>query len=140
MYDAILFPTDGSAGAAAARDHAVDLARDQGATLHVLHVVEVRAPGASLHDVVAEQMTERGETVVATAAEVARDCGVTVETAVREGDPARTIVDYALDADVDVVVMPTHGRPELTKTILGSVTDKVIRSGDVPVLVVKLAD
>lgn len=140
MYDAILFPTDGSPGSEQARDHALDLAEDQDATLHVLHVVDVVAPAASLHEVVVEGMTERGNEFVESVATEGRERGVTVETAVVEGDPAETIVEYASSTGVDVVVMPTHGRRELTKTILGSVTDKVIRMGDVPVVVVKLEE
>jgi nucleotide-binding universal stress UspA family protein len=140
MYDAILFPTDGSPGATRAFDHALKLAEDQGATLHVLHVVDVLSPGASLHETIRERMVERGGTLVETLAAEARERGVTVETAVREGDPAATIVDYASSEGVDVVVMPTHGRRELTKAVLGSVTDKVVRTGDVPVLVATFED
>lgn len=140
MYDAILFPTDGSPGSQTARDYALDLAEDQGASLHVLHVVDVVAPAASLHEMLVDRMTERGDELVAAVAVDGEERGVTVETSVLEGDPAETIVEYASSAGIDVVVMPTHGRRELTKTILGSVTDKVIRTGDVPVLVVKLGE
>ena len=140
MFDAILFPTDGSPGAESARTYALALAADQKATLHVLHVVETVAPAASLHEVIIERMTDRGRELVETVASDGRAHGVTVETAVEEGDPAETIVAYAAENGVDLVVMPTHGRQELTKAILGSVTDKVIRTGDVPVLVVKLTD
>lgn len=137
MYDDILFPTDGSAGAEAARDHAFELAADQDAVLHVLHVVGVLSPAASLHDTIAERMVERGWTLVETLASEGRDGDVSVRTAVREGDPAEGIVSYASAEGIDVIVMPTHGRAGLAKSLLGSVTDKVIRRGDVPVLLVK---
>ncbi|KAB1187457.1 MULTISPECIES: universal stress protein [Haloferax] len=140
MYDAILFPTDGSEGSERAREHALALAADQHATLHVLNVVEATAPGASLHELVADNLRELGEGIVSEVAEMGTDRGIDVETTVVEGDPARTIVAYAESNDIDVIVMPTHGRPELTKAIVGSVTDKVIRTGDVPVTVVKLAE
>ena len=137
MYDVILFPTDGSKGAERARDHALKLAADQDATLHVLHVVETVAPAASLHEMIIDRMTEHGQELVESVATLGREQGVTVETAVREGDPAETIVEYSTTKEVDAIVMPTHGRPELIKAIIGSVTDKVIRTGDVPVIVVK---
>ena len=140
MYDSILLPTDGSEGAEIAQDHALELAVDQDATLHVLHVVEVIAPAASLHELIAEHMDERGIDLVKSVAEQGRERGVIVETAVIEGDPAETIIEYAAAEGIDLVVMPTHGRTELTKAILGSVTDKVIRTGDVPVLVIKLVE
>ena len=138
MYDAILLPTDGSPGAERARDHALELAADQDATLHVFHVVAAFAPAASLHDLVAERMTEQGRELVETVARLGRDRGVEVVTAVREGDPAETIVEYASSERIDLVVMPTHGRSELARTIVGSVTDRVIRTGSVPVVVVRL--
>ncbi|WP_435348345.1 universal stress protein [Haloarchaeobius sp. HRN-SO-5] len=140
MYDVVLFPINASEGTERAREHALELAADQGATLHVLHVVEVASPGASLHDMLAEKLTERGRELVDAVADAARERGIAVETHIREGDPAQTIVEYAAEEGVDVIVMPTHGRPELTKAIVGSVTDKVIRTGDVPVVVVKVED
>lgn len=139
MYEAILFPTDGSAGAGKAFEHALALAEDQEATLHILHVIDVVAPAASLHEMIAERMIETGTELVDSIAESTSDRGVDVETVVREGDPAETIVDYAANAGIDLIVMPTHGRPELSKSILGSVTDKVIRTGDVPVTVIKFS-
>ncbi|WP_410766535.1 universal stress protein [Haloferax sp. DFSO60] len=140
MYDTILFPTDGSAGSKRAQEHALALAADQDATLHVLNVAEVVAPAASLHELVAEEMFKYGEKLVHEVATEATDRGVSVETAVVEGSPASTIASYARTNDIDAIVMPTHGRPELTKALLGSVTDKVIRTGDIPVIVVKLGD
>ncbi|MGM0591207.1 MAG: universal stress protein [Halobacteriota archaeon] len=135
MYDAVLFPTDGSEGSETALDHALELATDQDARLYVLHVVAVPSPAVSLHELIADRMLERGSELVERIAQVARERDLQVETAVLEGDPAETIVQFAASNGIDVIVMPTHGRPELTKAIVGSVTDKVIRTGDVPVVV-----
>lgn len=140
MYDAILFPTDGSEGSEIALDHALDLAGDQDATLHVLHVVETISPGASLHDMIADRMTAQAEELVESVARRVQEREVDVETAVLEGEPAATIVEYADAEGIDVIVMPTHGRPTLTKAILGSVTDKVVRTGTVPVVVIKIGE
>lgn len=138
MYDTILFPTDGSEGAETARTHALELAEDQDAVLHILHVVGLVSPAASLHEMLAERMIERGNELVETGANEGKSRGIPVETAVVEGDPADVIVDYAATEGIDVIVMPAHGRTGLTKTILGSVTDKVIRKSNVPVTVIKL--
>jgi nucleotide-binding universal stress UspA family protein len=123
-------------GAELTRDHAFELAIDQDATVHVLHVVEAFSPAASLH----EMITERGTELVESVAELGQERGIPVEPAVREGYPAEVIVEYAQEEDIDVIAMPTHGRPELTKAIIGSVIDKVIRTGDVPVTVIKLSE
>ncbi|MFB6154312.1 MAG: universal stress protein [Haloferacaceae archaeon] len=138
MYNSVLFPTDRSDGATKAREHAIELAADQNAVLHVLNVVHGVAPAASLHEGMVERLTDEGENLVESVASEARERGVTVETAVVEGDPASTIVEYANANGIDVVVMPAHGRSELSKTFVGSVTDKVIRTGEVPVIVLKL--
>lgn len=138
MYESVLFPTDRSEGAKQARGHAIDLAADQNAVPHVLNVVHGVAPAASLHEMMIGRMIDQGETLVESVASEARERGIAVETAVIEGDPTETIVAYASSNGVDIVVMPAHGRSELAKTIVGSVTDKVIRTGDIPVLVLKL--
>lgn len=138
MYRTILFPTDWSEGSKRTREYAFDLAADQDARVHVLHVVDVVAPGVSLHEMIAAHLAERAQTRLDAVADEARAKGVEVTTALRDGDPATEIVAYAEREGVDVIVMPTHGRTELEKTILGSVTDKVIRTGSVPVIVLKL--
>ena len=65
-------------------------------------------------------------------------CVVVTET--REGVPHDTILEYAEEADVDVVVMGTHGRSGLDRYLLGSVTERVVRSAEVPVLTVRMEE
>ena len=60
----------------------------------------------------------------------------TVEASVLSGRPHRAIVDYAAEYDVDLIVMGTHGRTGLDRYLLGSVTERVVRLSDVPVLAV----
>ena len=63
--------------------------------------------------------------------------GRPVHGAVRIGDPARELIDFAREGGFDLVVMATHGRSGLRQTLQGSVTAEVIRSGVAPVLVVR---
>jgi len=164
MYENILFPTDGSEAADAALDHAVDHARQYGATLHVLFVAQDDfGPSGLVHeehddveqsDMVGEHddiqssgmtteepakvgvIAEQGETVVS---EVADEVGddVSVVTAVRTGAPYERILDYADQEGADMVVMGTHGRTGVDRYLLGSVTEKVVRTADIPVLTVR---
>lgn len=128
VYDVVLFPTDGSEHADRALVHAIDLADRHDATLDVLHVA-------------AEQTAELdGEAVVAAARADAEDAGLEVNTAVLEGSPHAVIVEYVHDRGVDAVVMGTHGRRGLDRFILGSVTEQLLRTVDVPVLVVPTHD
>ena len=55
----------------------------------------------------------------------------------RQGDPAHQILDFVRDWGADLLVMSTHGHTGLEHFLLGSVTEKVVRSTTVPVFVVK---
>jgi nucleotide-binding universal stress UspA family protein len=143
MYDAILVPTDGSEGVDRTLDHAIEMARNHDATVHALYVVDRRfelAADEDRDDLVA-RLTDRGESAVAAVAERAEDAGLDVVTDVREGIPYKTILDYAEEADVDVVTMGTHGRTGRDRLAhLGSVTDRVVENATVPVFVINIGD
>jgi nucleotide-binding universal stress UspA family protein len=61
----------------------------------------------------------------------------TVRTAARIGDPAEEIIDFVRHNNIELIVMATHGRSGLSERLHGSVTEKVLRSGVAPVLVVR---
>jgi nucleotide-binding universal stress UspA family protein len=63
-----------------------------------------------------------------------------VETVVRYGHPYREINAYTDVNDIDLVVMGTHGRSGLERYLLGSVTEKLVRTSRVPVLTVRPSD
>ena len=142
MYDMILVPTDGSEPAGAAVDHAVDLAANSGATLHVLSVVDSSAY-ASL-DVSSEQALDEleanAEAATGEIAETAAEAGIEAVAEVSVGTPHEQITDYADAADVDLIVMGTHGRTGLDRFLLGSVTERVVRAAPAPVLTVRATE
>jgi len=137
MYDAILVPIDGSDVAEAALEHALSLATETDATVHVLFVADTAQDSVTVvgTDVV-DALVREGQSVVERAAATAADRDVPVETAVRQGTPAEVIVDYAGEVGVDLVVLGTHGRGGLRRYLLGSVTESVLRTTDVPTLAV----
>ena len=138
MYDRILVPTDGSEGARAAFDHALALAELVGGELHVLNAVDpTLVPVEVSADGVFDALQEAGEGYVRELSERAEAAGVTVETAVVTGATADAITGYAEANDVDLLVMGTHGRTGLRLWLLGSVTERVIRTAPVPVLTVR---
>jgi nucleotide-binding universal stress UspA family protein len=138
VYDRILFPTDGSDGAATALDHALDLAAVHDAAIHVLFVVDTTYLGGGAADATTvESLHTAGDRAVEEAAERVRERGLDVTTETRRGEPYRTILDYADEAVVDVIVMGTHGRRGLDRYLLGSVTEKVVRAATVPVLTIR---
>lgn len=140
VYDAIVLPTDGSDAAADAADHAASLADRYGAVVHVLSVVELPQsadPGrAAESDRVRPKHDERRE-AARRLAERLEDDGVAVEVGVELGSPSRVILEYAADVDADLVVMSTHARSGVKRFLYGSVTERVIQDGTVPVLAVQ---
>ncbi len=135
MYERILFPTDGSEVASTAFEYVLDLAADTGATVHVLNVADTTRDSISrIGEDVVDILEREGERIVESAADRAAGRGVEVVTDVRQGQPARAIVEYADHYDVDLVAMATGGREGVGQHLLGSVTERVVRTASVPVL------
>ncbi len=140
MYDTILVPTDGSTEVERAVEYAVDLARAHDATIKTVYVVDVASYGGlpmeTAWDGISDTLREEGEAAVGRVEELAGD--VPVETDVLEGSPSRVIVQTASSDRCDLVVMGTHGRGGIDRLLLGSVTERVVRSSPVPVLTVRV--
>ncbi|MBV0925591.1 universal stress protein [Halomicroarcula limicola] len=138
-FERILVPTDGSDGALVAADRAIDLALATDAALHVVHVVDPYLLDTQVDPSdLLKALEDVGEQAVETIETRATDAGVsTVETELLTGNPHRSIVDYADEHEIDCIVMGTHGRTGLERYILGSVTERIVRLADVPVLSVK---
>ena len=71
------------------------------------------------------------------ASEGLRSKGINLKTKVATGRAAEEIVKAADELKVDLVAMSTHGRSGLSRLTFGSITDKVLRTGIVPVLVIR---
>ncbi len=138
MYERILLPTDGSETTEHALEHAIDLADRYDAELHVLYVVDATIVADDVDTgAIVEEFETAGERIVDDVAEQARAADVeSVTTAVVRGTPHREILAYADAHDVDLLVVGTHGRAGIERFLLGSVTEKVVRLSEVPVLVV----
>lgn len=138
MFADILVPVDGSDGADDAIGHAADVADRFDATVHVLFVASTNRDSVTVvgSDVV-DALEREGKDIVEPVAADVRKRGVDCESEVVQGDPATTIVDYAESRGMDLVVMPTRGRTGLSRYLLGSVTEKVVRHSEVPVLTIR---
>ncbi len=126
MYDDVLLATDGSEVATEAAAVGISLAQILNATVHAVSVVESDRGNGTNH--------ERHEANAEAVASEARDAGCTAEAVVRNGRPASEIRRYAEEADVDLIVVGTHGRTGLKQVVLGSVALEVIRDARRPVL------
>ncbi|WP_336326108.1 universal stress protein [Halovenus sp. HT40] len=147
MYDRILVPTDGSDVAEAAVEQAIDLAEKYGAEIHALYVADTDAVayglGTEQVDRIRQgnfsQMTElreQAEEATGHVANLAEEHGIDAVEHHAGGQPHTMIGNYADDHDIDLIVMGSHGRAGVRRALLGSVTERTLRSTHVPVLVV----
>jgi universal stress protein A len=138
FFKKILCPIDFDDNSIAALHYARDLAKEQDAVLHVLHVVFVplTSPGfpAAPYPVVSE---EPSKVEIEKVAREHLEGKVRYELAVRTGKPAETINRMAEDLGVDLIVMATHGRKGIARLFLGSVAEHVVRGSSRPVLTVR---
>ncbi|MFB6108340.1 MAG: universal stress protein [Haloplanus sp.] len=142
MPKRILVPVDGSVPADAALSFA--LAEFPDAEMTVLSVVDPTDAGyasvesaPSTFERLQEAARERAESVLDDARETAADRGVEVTTETAVGEPSRAIVRWVEDHDVDQVVVGSHGRRGVSRVLLGSVAESVVRRSPVPVTVVR---
>lgn len=145
MYQRIVVAIDGSATAERALQEAIKLAAGK-AQLRLVYVIEevypLDAEGYAYIDYAAlqEAVRKTGERTLAQAAEKARRSGITAETALLDVPRARTagvIDDEAQNWKADLIVIGTHGRSGLSRLLLGSVAEGVVRGASVPVLLVR---
>ncbi|MFB6244114.1 MAG: universal stress protein, partial [Halobaculum sp.] len=108
--------------------------------VHVVSVVDLSDVAASSSGSVATEVLDRlhddAETAVERVAEQAAADGFETERTVLEGFPARDLLEYAADNDVDLITMGTHGRTGVSRFLLGSTAERVIRHATAPVLAV----
>ena len=133
----ILFPTDFSHTSDAAMPMATSLARDTGATLLVVHIEEppLAYGGGEMYYGIPEPATEDLQKMLKKV--VPTDPAVPVEHRLVTGDPATVVVDLAEKEGVDMIVMGTHGRTGLTRILMGSVAEAIVRRAPCPVLTYK---
>ncbi len=139
----ILCPTDFSDFSERAYDYGLSLARHYKAELCLLHVVRpviIGYPEYAIPDSVNEfygDLREHAEEQLREFAKVHGEGGVQATVAVEEGVATESILDFARDNSIDMIVMGTHGRRGFQRLTLGSVTERVLRSAGCPVLAVR---
>jgi len=139
MYDSILLPVDGSEHTAKIVHHAAELAQWTEAKIQVVFVADTTRDSLTVVDGdVVDALEREGKPIVSDVASELDSLGVEHGTDIVQGSPAPTIVDYAERYDYDLIVLPTHGRTGISRYLLGSVTEKVVRLSDVPVLTARM--
>lgn len=142
-FDRILVPVDFSPTSLAALGAAKRLAGRFSSEVLLLHVIELLVPidfagGAAVQ--LEEHHRREATTRLARLAQQLERSGIRVRTRIVEGTAARAIVEVARKERAGVIVMGTHGAGGFTRFVVGSVTDRVVRSASCPVLTVRSAD
>lgn len=148
MYKRILVPVDGSSTSIQGLREAIKLARNQGAEILLLHVVdEWRVAAGDIAavnlDAGSKALREAGTELLKQAETQVREAGVTVHTALLEelGVPVgECIVQRAQEWPADLIVCGTHGRQGVSRLLLGSSAEYIVRHTSVPVLLVREAE
>jgi universal stress protein A len=137
----IIVPTDFSEHSQQAIQYARELAQTFGATLVLLHVVELPPspieglPPSQLGGTLLEDLEQQATSNLAQV--LAKEAEVTVVRRVVVGIPYRRIVEVATDEKVDLIVMATHGRTGFSHLFMGSVAEKVVRTAPCPILTIR---
>ncbi len=147
LFGTILVPLDGSELAERALPYAQQLARELGSRLILLRVINGLDLAGSLgfsgflpaevFDAALQDEQRAAAEYLQGVAERIRAVGLAAEWVLKTGDPAGEIVEYEREGKASLVVMSTHGRSGLSRWVYGSVADRVLRGGAVPVLLIR---
>ncbi len=138
----ILVPTDFSAQAEQALDYACTLANKLGATVHLVSVIGIPAMGvpelgAARAASVIDDMVKDNQKGLDALADSRRGKATIGQVLLRTGDARDVVPNVAEEIGADLIIMGTHGRRGLSRALLGSVAEYIVRTSRVPVLTVR---
>ena len=141
MPDNVLVAFDGSPLSERALTYALENFPDAIiTTIYVINpidsVIDVEAGGLPVAGDWYDSAQERATSIHATAADLATEHGVDLETVTEVGRPARAILEYADDHGIDQIILGSHGRSGIDRTFLGSVAETVTRRARIPVTII----
>jgi len=144
MIKEVMIATDGSETSERAAKVGIDIARRSGGRVTAIYVVDVfrlaRLPGYTafpgLKDKLMELMQKEGREATADVEKHALEAGISCQKIVAEGDPGDELLRLSSETGMDLLIMGSVGRTGLTRFLLGSVAEKVVRRSTVPVLLI----
>ena len=149
MYQRILVPYDGSATSSRGLDEAIRLARLTGASVRLLHMIDVFLFATGFEtatayvDEVIPFMRQTGERILQEGKARVEDAGVKAETFLVDSIAMRlseVVIDQVRTWGADLIVIGTHGRRGVGRLVLGSDAEQIVRTAPVPVLLVRAAE
>jgi nucleotide-binding universal stress UspA family protein len=140
FYRNIVIATDGSENTQKAISYGIEIAKLSGATVHALYVVDTSSFSSIPMDAGWESMYEilkkEGAKAVSEVKKQGGAAGVDVREVLEEGHPSNSILEFAENNNVDLIVMGTLGKTGLDRFLMGSIAEKVVRGSKIPVMVV----
>ncbi|THE63436.1 universal stress protein [Salinadaptatus halalkaliphilus] len=139
MYETILVPTDGSASADRAVDHALTVADRYDGAVHAMYCVETHRygdPALSSTELLLDDLEDRGGELLAAVRDRAVDEGIECSSNVCRGRPWEQAAEKAAEIDADLIVIGYQGQSHTKTDRIGSVAERIVRTADRPVLTV----
>ncbi|HVN66358.1 MAG TPA: universal stress protein [Methanomicrobiales archaeon] len=141
MFQSILVAIDGSQKSGAALDVAIGEAKVHGAALHVVYVIETglfsSIPMDNTWEVIYGLLEKQGKEAQLAALKRAQAQGIGITTHLKEGHAGEEIIRLAREIGADLIVLGSHGKSDLDRIILGSVSSFVVSHSPVSTLVVR---
>ena len=132
----IIYPTDGSPTAKEALRIAADLAKEERSEVIVVGVVPIMEIEGVENTEMGDFIKEAFQGFVSDSVRQLEKEGINARGVVKRGRPPQVILQVAYEEGADMIVMGTHGRTGLARTIIGSVADRIVRHSKVPVVLV----
>ena len=140
----MLVPVDFSKTAGRAYEYARGLAPCSGAEIHVVHVLDTHYLSGAMHikieprDEMVEKWRAHSRDKMEQLYGRKGDAGSALVLHLKEGKPHEEILKAAEELEADLIVIGSHGRGGLERSIFGSVAEKIMKLAEVPVLLIKL--
>ncbi len=139
MFKKILCPVDFSDTSMDAANNAIDFASEVKAEITFIHVIDIQTlqniadlSGGGINDL--DLLVEEEKPILNKLKEEAEKRGIKVNTILTHGEPVNIILNEIKEGGFDVIVMGTHGKKGLTRLVLGSIAESVVRQSKIPVL------
>ncbi|MBX0296117.1 universal stress protein [Haloarcula nitratireducens] len=141
MPDNVLVAFDGSPLSERALTYAIETFPNAPITaIYVIDpidaVIDAETGGLPVAEDWHENAKEQATRIHTTAADLATERDTELETVTEVGRPARSVLEYAADHDIDQIVMGSHGRSGIDRALLGSVAETVTRRAQIPVAII----
>ena len=145
MFRNVIVPVDGSDPSNAAVELAMRLAREEGASITFAHVVEVpRISAMASSSVVSagfavQSAREAGAEILEQAKAQAAGVKIAAQTELLEGECVGALLTFALKKGADLIVVGSHGRSGISRALVGSIAEGILRRSRIPVLVTRVS-